>query len=66
MTKPTLARRLVLNELAKLRRGRLVLRLPEGAELVFGDPAATGGARLDVGDEHAFRRIMLAADIGLT
>ena len=62
----SLARRLVLPELAKLTKGRLVLRLPEGAELMFGDPRATGGARMEVRDENAFRRIMLAADIGLT
>ena len=71
MTNPTpaagsLARRLVLPELAKLTKGRLVLRLPEGTELVLGDPRATGGARMEVRDENAFRRIMLAADIGLT
>ncbi|MFZ9979359.1 MAG: class I SAM-dependent methyltransferase [Opitutales bacterium] len=71
MTNPSpaagsLARRLVLPELAKLSKGRLVLRLPEGAELVLGDPRATGGARMEVKDENAFRRIMLAADIGLT
>jgi len=71
MTNPSpaagsLARRLVLPELAKLTKGRLVLRLPEGAELVLGDPRATGGARMEVKDENAFRRIMLAADIGLT
>lgn len=71
MTNPSpaagsLARRLVLPELAKLSKGRLVLRLPEGAELVFGDPRAAGGARMEVRDENAFRRIMLAADIGLT
>jgi cyclopropane-fatty-acyl-phospholipid synthase len=71
MTNPSpaagsLARRLVLPELAKLTKGRLVLRLPEGTELVLGDPRATGGARMDVTDENAFRRIMLAADIGLT
>ena len=71
MTNPSpaagsLARRLVLPELAKLTKGRLVLRLPEGAELVLGDSRATGGARMDVKDENAFRRIMLAADIGLT
>ena len=66
MTKPTLARRLVLNELAKLKRGRLTLRLPEGTELVLGDSRAQGGARLEVADDNAFRRIMLAADIGLT
>jgi cyclopropane-fatty-acyl-phospholipid synthase len=71
MTNPSpaagsLARRLVLPELAKLTQGRLVLRLPEGAELVLGDPRATGGARMEIRDENAFRRIMLAADIGLT
>jgi cyclopropane-fatty-acyl-phospholipid synthase len=71
MTNPSpaagsLARRLVLPELAKLTKGCLVLRLPEGTELVLGDPRATGGARMDVKDENAFRRIMLAADIGLT
>ena len=71
MTNPSpaagsLARRLVLPELAKLTKGRLVLRLPEGAELVLGDPRATGGARMEIRDENAFRRIMLAADIGLT
>ncbi len=62
----SLARRLVLPELAKLTKGRLVLRLPEGAELVLGDPRATGGARMEIREENAFRRIMLAADIGLT
>ena len=71
MTNPSpaagsLARRLVLPELAKLTKGCLVLRLPEGTELVLGDPRATGGARMEVKDENAFRRIMLAADIGLT
>lgn len=59
-------RRLVLAELRKLRRGRLVLRLPEGGELTLGDPAAPGGARLEVRDENFFRRVVLAADIGLT
>ncbi len=62
----SLARRLVLPELTKLTKGCLVLRLPEGAELTLGDPRATGGARMEVRDENAFRRIMLAADIGLT
>ena len=66
MTKPSLARRLVLNELAQLTQGRLTLRLPEGTELTLGDPQARDGARLEVSSENAFRRIMLAADIGLT
>jgi cyclopropane-fatty-acyl-phospholipid synthase len=66
MTKPSLARRLVLGELAKLSKGRLSLRLPEGTELTLGDPQAQAGARIEISDENAFRRIMLAADIGLT
>jgi len=66
MTKPSLARRLVLGELAKLSKGRLSVRLPEGTELTLGDPQAQSGARIEISDENAFRRIMLAADIGLT
>ena len=66
MTNPSLARRLVLAELAKLTKGRLSLRLPEGTELTLGDPQAKNGARIEISDENAFRRIMLAADIGLT
>ena len=66
MTKPSLARRLVLAELAKLSHGRLSLRLPEGAEVIFGDPRIAAGARIEISDENAFRRIVLAADIGLT
>ena len=66
MTKPSLARRLVLGELAKLTKGRLSLRLPDGTELTLGDPQASTSARIEISDENAFRRIMLAADIGLT
>ena len=66
MTKPSLARRLVLAELAKLTKGRLTLRLPESEELCFGDPKVATGARIEIAAENAFRRIVLAADIGLT
>ena len=66
MTHPSLARRLVLAELAKLKKGRLTLRLPEGTELVIGEARAQGGASMHITDDNAFRRIMLAADIGLT
>ena len=60
MTNPSpaagsLARRLVLPELAKLTKGRLVLRLPEGAELVLGDPA--GQDAVD-GGHHEHRGII--------
>ena len=68
MTNPaptSLMRRLVLSELAKLRHGRLVLRLPEGTEIILGS-APSGGTRLEIKDENFFRRIVLAADIGLT
>ena len=61
-----LMRRLVLRELAPLRRGRLRLFLPEGGQVVLGDPAETRtGALVRIADEHAFRRIVLSADIGL-
>ena len=53
MTKPSLARRLVLGELAKLSKGRLSLRLPEGTELTLGDPQASKGARIEISDENA-------------
>jgi cyclopropane-fatty-acyl-phospholipid synthase len=66
MTNPSLARRLVLAELAKLKKGRLTLRLPEGTELVIGEARAQGSASMHITDDNAFRRIMLAADIGLT
>jgi cyclopropane-fatty-acyl-phospholipid synthase len=62
-----LMRRLVLRELARLGKGRLRLLLPEGGLLNLGDPAETRpGALIKVTDEHAFRRIVLSADIGLT
>ncbi|MGA0134304.1 MAG: hypothetical protein ACO3ND_08115, partial [Opitutales bacterium] len=63
---PSLFRRLVLREFARLRNGRLDLVTPEGETLRFGDPAVASGARLTVKDDGFFRRIVLSADIGLT
>ena len=62
-----LPRRLVLRELRRMRHGQLRLTLPSGHTLVLGDPAAAGDpAEIRVSDENFFRRIVLAADIGLT
>lgn len=62
-----LMRRLVLRELAPLRHGRLRIQLPEGGTLKLGNPSETReGALLTIKDEHAFKRIVLSADIGLT
>ena len=62
-----LPRRLVLREMRRMRHGPLRLTLPSGHTLVLGDPAAAGDpAEIRVSDENFFRRIVLAADIGLT
>ena len=62
-----LPRRLVLREMRRMRHGQLRLTLPSGHTLVLGDPAAAGDpAEIRVSDENFFRRIVLAADIGLT
>jgi len=61
-----LARRLVVSELKLLKSGRLVVRTPQGDDLVFGDTnMKSGGAFMEILDDNAFRRIMLSADIGL-
>ena len=61
-----LARRLVVRELKRLKNSRLVVRTLEGDDLVFGDTRLnSGGAFIEILDDNAFRRIMIAADIGL-
>ena len=61
------ARKLVLRELRRMRHGQLRLTLPDGGTLVLGDAAYAGPpAVIRVSDEDFFRRIVLAADIGLT
>ena len=66
-TRGGLARRLVLRELRRMRRSQLRLTLPTGETVVVGDPAFPGRpAEIRLTDENFFRRIVLAADIGLT
>ena len=60
-------RRLVLNELRKLRAGKLVLSLPEGGSITLGDVNSSGAAaEIKVSDENFFRRIVLGSDIGFS
>lgn len=56
--------RTVLGLLARMQRGRMAIRLPDGRELLLGD--GTGGihARVEISDADFFRRCMLFGDIG--
>ena len=59
------ALRLVLRAFAGWREGALELRLPDGRERVFGDPAATRRARLEVVGYRFFTRLAGAGAVGL-
>ncbi|HVU31815.1 MAG TPA: cyclopropane-fatty-acyl-phospholipid synthase family protein [Opitutaceae bacterium] len=76
---PHWSQRLVLAALARLPRGQLTLRLPDGAQLQFGErgagtwhgaaraPAARAiadHARIEVRDRRFFQRCVLHGDIG--
>jgi cyclopropane-fatty-acyl-phospholipid synthase len=58
-----LARRPVLGMLARIREGRLMMSLPDGASLAFG-PSGGPVAALWVRRERFFRRVLLEADLG--
>lgn len=63
------ARRAVLKILEPLRHGLLEVRLPDGQELRFGDPARRGSgaapdAYLHIATEKFFSRCLLYGDIG--
>jgi len=66
---PTLIERfgkkLFCNLASRLRRGKLVMRYPDGSASVFGDPAGGHGAEIVIRDYTFFRRILLDGDIGL-
>ena len=57
------ATRTVCGLLAELRGGLLELRLPDGAQALFGD--GDTGVTLQVSDEALFERVLARGDIGL-
>lgn len=60
------AQKIVLRELKKLSQGKMNLQLPQGETITLGDKdSPEKGALMIIRDEHFFRRIILAADIGL-
>ena len=59
------ALRLGLRALRGWREGALELRLPDGRELVFGEPGAAGRARLEVVSYRLFVRLVRDGAIGL-
>jgi cyclopropane-fatty-acyl-phospholipid synthase len=59
-----IAVRLVLAQLRTWRTGHLVLALPDGRVLHFGDESAAGHVRVHVRRWRFFRRILTAGDIG--
>ncbi|RJX30657.1 MAG: class I SAM-dependent methyltransferase [Oxalobacter sp.] len=58
-------RKLVLERLARIQRGKLRITLPNGQDLEYGDPASKRIADLHVHDNDFFSRIVLGADVGL-
>lgn len=60
------AQKMVLRELKKLSQGKMVLHLPQGGKIILGkENLAEDGACMIIQDENFFRRVVLAADIGL-
>ena len=68
-TSPTLwqkfCRKLVLDRLARITLGKLIVELPTGTQRVFGNPNADETALLQIRDDAAFSRFVLGADVGL-
>ncbi|MFO1083431.1 MAG: cyclopropane-fatty-acyl-phospholipid synthase family protein [Reyranellaceae bacterium] len=59
-----LAARFVFKALERFAVGHLTLGLPDGSTRVFGDPAASPAADLQVGDWRFFRRVLVDGDMG--
>ena len=60
-----LCRAAVFRLLARISKGALRVRLPDGTEARFGDAAAGPAAELRVREWRMFRRVALAGDVGL-
>jgi cyclopropane-fatty-acyl-phospholipid synthase len=61
---PNLAARIVLRRLARLRAGRLTVRLPNGTVARFGNPDATPSAEITVHNWRFFGRLLRSSDVG--
>jgi cyclopropane-fatty-acyl-phospholipid synthase len=64
--RPPLAARIVLDRLARIRRGHLVVRLPDGSTRTFAGSrgGATAVMELDVHRWRFFSRLLRRADVG--
>jgi hypothetical protein len=64
--RPPLAARIVLDRLARIRRGHLVVRLPDGSIRTFAGSCggATAVMELDVHRWRFFSRLLRRADVG--
>ena len=68
----SLSRRLLVDALTGMDRGSLIIELPEGGQLLFGDPAPQADlnmgisphAAIRVRRESFFKKCVLAGDIG--
>lgn len=60
-----LARRAVLAAASRWRVGSLTVRLADGSEQTFGDPAGAPTAAITVHDDAAFTRILRHGEIGV-
>ena len=59
-----LAARVLLRYLARIERGQLVIRFPDGSEHAFGAGDGSDVARIDVCDGRFFTHSLLSGDIG--
>jgi cyclopropane-fatty-acyl-phospholipid synthase len=59
------ARRLVLQAARAVRKGRLILTLPDGSQFTFGGASEGPVAHLTVKDERVFSRLLFSGEMGL-
>lgn len=58
-------KKLVLERLARIQRGKLSIALPDEQRIEYGDPVSDRMADLHIHDHDFFPRIVLGADVGL-
>jgi len=57
--------RVLLRALRRIHTGHLTLRLPDGDEAGFGDPASEGRGEMVIHDYQFFTRVVFGGEIGL-